>query len=78
MTLFWTFTDWLAACALLAVFGPIGQFLWNTVHDDVMYWEGQSRGEHIPPLFWSGFAAFLLLALWLMYGLPGLDFGSAP
>jgi len=78
MTLFWTFGDWAALCAVLALFGPIGQFLWNTVFADVRYWDDQSQGEQIPPLFWTGLAAFLFVPIWLLYGMPGLDLWSAP
>jgi len=78
MTLFWTFGDWAALCAGIALFGPIAQFLWNTVFADVRYWEGQWDDEPIPPLFWTGLACLLFIVVWLLYGMPGLDLWSAP
>jgi len=78
MTLFWTFGDWASLCAMLALFGPFVQFLWNTVFADLRYWDDESQGEQIPPLFWTGLAAFLFIVHWLLYGMPGLDLWSAP
>jgi len=56
-----TLTDWAISCLAIGVIGFIGQFTWNTLAADVLYWEDETPDKQIPPVYWPAAAVALFI-----------------
>jgi len=63
----WTLTHWAWACAMLGVFGTLGQWTWNVMlHPmlaDLFDWDDIDPQAQIPPLYWVGAAVMIFIAV---------------